>query len=103
MVAANGSHTPHMILNSTEVTEVKTILSIFSSDLAIAVMALMNGHPQGVRSLSNCHIDSLGVYRGRNRIIEVSHDGFDIAEGTIEVNALHPSLKYSSLTFSNLD
>ena len=38
------------------------------------------------KSFSDCHINSLEVYRGRQQVIEISHDGFSItAKGFIEV------------------
>ena len=40
-------------------------------------------HQQGVNS---CHIDSLEVYRGRKKAIEISHDGLSINKnGSIQV------------------
>ncbi len=40
-------------------------------------------HHHGVNS---CHIDSLEVYRGRKKVIKISHDGFSINKnGSIQV------------------
>ena len=41
------------------------------------------------RSVNNnfCNISSLGVYRGREQTIMISHDGFSLSDnGTIEVD-----------------
>ena len=92
MIASSGSHLPHSIFVNLNITESKiNLLTVnsYSHKVTAAMITFRDPRLQETNSLSDCHIDSLGVYRGKKRIIEISHDGFGIInEGTMEVNAV---------------
>ena len=66
-----------------------TTIAVFDPTLAITYLLTtlfkINGTDRLVNS-SHCHISSLEVYRGRDRVIEISHQGFSLRDnGSIEV------------------
>ena len=60
-------------------------LTTVTANIYTIAMFKINGTNQLVNS-SYCHISSLAVYRGRDRVIEISHQGFLLRDnGSIEV------------------
>ena len=56
-----------------------------TSQIDAAVSIIINGTHQLINE-SLCQIASLEVYRGRNQIIEISHNGLSLSEGgTVQV------------------
>ena len=92
VIAPSGSHLPHSIFVNLNITESKiNLLTVnsYSHKATAAMITFRDPRLQETNSLYDCHVDSLGVYRRKKRIIEISHDGFGIInEGTMEVNAV---------------
>ena len=62
-----------------------SLKTVNAAQQIIDAVITQHRHPHLV-SFSDCHIDSLQVYRGGLNIIEISHDGFSITDkGLIEV------------------
>ena len=70
-------------LENQQTNNTVTLLRAVGSNSSSVAVIRDKVHQQGVNS---CHIDSLEVYRGRKKAIEISHDGFSINEnGSIQV------------------
>ena len=60
---------------------------LVDSSISDAAVAIINSTYQFVNG-SLCQIASLEVYRGRDQIIEISHDGFSLSEnGMVKVKS----------------
>ncbi len=88
MVVPHGFHTPQRIFVNIDNTSPKAVLmtSDDNSHAAPATITFRNSVEQD--STSECRIDNLAVYRGKNNIIDIRHDGFNITdERIIQVNS----------------
>ena len=83
---ANSSMPYRIAIHIGTTKQNKTSLKIVNAAQQI-IDAVINQHKHSrLVSFSDCHIDSLQVYRGSLNIIEISHDGFSITDrGLIEV------------------
>ena len=87
-IASAESKTPQdsiavNFLESQQINNTVTLLTATGRNSSSIAVITYKVHQQGVNS---CHIDSLEVYRGRKKAIEISHDGFSInKDGSIQV------------------
>ena len=84
-IAPVGSDSPHMIAVYMESNQ-NNIIALTTADTnSIAVITYREWYEKANSSL-DCHIDSLEVYRGKQYVTEINHNGFSITEnGTIQV------------------
>ena len=62
-----------------------TLTAAGTNSSSVAVITYRAHHGE-VNSFLDCQVDSLEVYRGRQKVTEISHDGFSInMNGSIEV------------------
>ena len=83
----SSTHRLGLIISYQNDTKMITAATPFSFDISNLTDAVINHRPtdQPVNS-AFCHITSLEVYRGRNKAIKISHDGFHLNQrGAIEV------------------
>ena len=74
--------------NHQSINNVITLMTVdTNSSKSVAVITYRERYEEANSSL-DCHIDSLEVYRGRQQVTEIRHNGFSINEnGSIEVIA----------------
>ena len=82
-VAINGNRTKRVL---------STINS--SSQIVNATITFRNQKNQETNPASGCHIDSLGVYRGKRQVNNIDHNGFSI------INEKNIQVKISSVPLS---
>ena len=92
VVAPNRSHMPQRILVNINETSFKPVLmTVGYSPMHIVAAAVTFRDPDkqdSINTISECRISNLAVYRGKNHITDIHHEGFNITNGgIIQVNS----------------
>ena len=83
-MVSNDLEASHLVAVASMNIDMSNISYLLIRERDIPERFYFNGTNQSVDN--SCQIDSLEVYRGREQVIEISHDGFSLTEnGTVEV------------------